>query len=300
MKIPSILRQYVWLINTLRNSGALTIDALASRWNDDDMDNGRPFSRSTFNRYRDAVLDTFGVIIDCRKAGRHSEYFIANPEVFSENTIEQWLLRTLTVGNALWESVSLYDRILLENVPEGEQFMPTIISAMRNNVALSLTYHRFGGTDKCYDVEPLAIKLFQRRWYLLGNVDGMLRTFSFDRITSVEKTSRSFTIPKDFKPKEYYNDFFGANSDKEVPIQKVVVRFYGWTINYIKTLPLHSSQQLVAQGDDFADFSYLIHPTMDFIDEILRYDDVVEVLEPKELRNLVIERYRRALSRYNN
>ena len=64
MKPSLIFTQYVWLVNTLRRYGRMTLDELSAKWQDDGIADGNPLSRTTFNRHRDAVLDMFGVIID--------------------------------------------------------------------------------------------------------------------------------------------------------------------------------------------------------------------------------------------
>ena len=61
MKPSLIFAQYVWLVNTLRRYGRLTLEELNEKWQDDDVADGNPLSRSTFNRHREAVLYMFGV-----------------------------------------------------------------------------------------------------------------------------------------------------------------------------------------------------------------------------------------------
>ena len=52
-------------------------------------------ARSSFNRHRDAILDMFGIIIDCDKRDGY-RYHIANAEVLTEETIQNWMLSTLS------------------------------------------------------------------------------------------------------------------------------------------------------------------------------------------------------------
>ena len=65
MKPAIKFRQYIWIINTLRAYKRLTFADLQEKWENDDMGDGSPLQRSSFNRYRDDIVDMFGIIIDC-------------------------------------------------------------------------------------------------------------------------------------------------------------------------------------------------------------------------------------------
>ena len=204
MKPSIIFHQYIWIINTLRTFGRLTFDELAQKWQADKVANGNPLQRSSFNRHRDAILDMFGIIIDCE--ARTYKYYISNPEVLNDDAIERWLLSTLTVQGVLSDSVSIKDRIVLEEVPAGEEYLQTIIRAIKANKRLRIGYQRFGSENYETTISPYALKLFHRRWYLLAYTGRHMATYSLDRMTLVEMTSEKFTFPFDFSAREYFSD----------------------------------------------------------------------------------------------
>lgn len=76
MKPSIIFHQYIWIINTLRRKGRLTLEQLNDRWMRDGVADGNPLPRTTFNRHRDAILDMFGVVIECDKSSGY-KYYIA-------------------------------------------------------------------------------------------------------------------------------------------------------------------------------------------------------------------------------
>ena len=47
---------------------------------------------------------------------------------------------------------------------------------------------------------------------------------------------------------------------------------------------LHHSQREIASTEHYTDFSFDIRPTSDFLGELLRHSNGIEVLEPLELR----------------
>ncbi|MBQ7420431.1 MAG: WYL domain-containing protein [Prevotella sp.] len=294
MKPAIIFHQYIWLINMLRQYRRMTLEELNQRWIADEVAEGNPLSRSSFNRHRDAILDMFGVIIDCDS---RYHYFISNPEVLDDDSLERWMLSTLTVGSVLSDSAALKERIILENVPAGEEFLQTIIRAIKAGRRILLGYQRFGAEAYEKIVSPYALKLFHQRWYLLSFTGRHYAIYSLDRMLSVTLTDESFTLPDDFSPQQYFSEYFGVLTD-ETPMTHIVLRAYGNMANYLRTLPLHTSQREVAQKDDYVDFSLDLRPTSDFIGEILSHDAALEVMEPLTLRQQLQRRIKDMCQRY--
>ena len=297
MKPALIFQQYIWLINAFRRHGRMTLDELNERWVREEVAEGNPLSRSIFNRHRDAILDMFGVILDC-DAKKGYKYFIANREVLDDDSLERWMLSTMTVGGVLSDSISLKDRIILENVPAGEEFLQTIIRAIKSGKKILMTYQRFGAESYEKVVAPYALKLFHQRWYMLSFTGRHYAIYSLDRMQAVCLTDEDFKMPKDFSPQDYFAEYFGVLT-LEIPMAHVVVRTYGKTSNYFRTLPLHQSQRAVAVTADYTDFSFDIRPTADFLGELLSYDSGLEVLEPQELRQQMQRQVEAMLQRYN-
>jgi hypothetical protein len=295
MKPARIFQQYVWLINTLRQYKKLTLEEISTLWTKAQINDGNPLTRTSFIRHKDAILNMLGVIIDCEQ--KTYKYYIANPEVLNDDSIEGWMLSTLTVSTVLSDSLSLRDRILLENVPAGEEYLQTIIQALKANRRLLITYQRFG--DESYEktISPYALKLFHQRWYLLAFTGRHYATYSLDRMLSVRLSDESFEMPADFSPQDYFAEYFGVLTD-ETPMAHVVIRTYGKTPNYLRTLPLHASQREVNHTEEYTDFSFDIRPTYDFINALLTHADGLEVLEPADLRLKIREILTRTLNKY--
>ena len=296
MKPARIFQQYIWIINTLRQYKKLSLEELNNLWQNDDVNGGAPLSRTTFNRHKDSILDMFGIIIECTTFPGY-KYYIANPEVLGDDSIEGWLFSTLTVSTVLSDSVSLRERILLENVPAGEEFLQTIIQALKANRKLLITYQRFGQDSYEKTIFPYALKLFHQRWYLLAFTGRHYATYSLDRMLAVSMTEETFERPDDFSPEAYFSEYYGILTD-DTPMAHVVIRTYGSTPNYLRTLPLHASQKELQSTDEFTDFSLDIRPTADFINTLVSHSDGLEVLEPADLRLKIREILTRTLNRY--
>lgn len=87
MKIPTLFKEYIWLVETIQQAGRITFAEINKRWIKTEMSGGVDFSRTTFNRHRDAILDIFGIIIECdRKDG--SKYYIENERILREDSVQ--------------------------------------------------------------------------------------------------------------------------------------------------------------------------------------------------------------------
>ncbi len=246
MKRQQIFRQQIWLIATLMRHGRLTLQELSEKWESDEMADSMPLSRTTFNRHRDAVFDMLGVIIECDVKDGY-RYYIANPSLLNDDTLEHWLLSTLTVNTSLADSVSVKERIVLENVPAGEEYLPLLITAIRQNRRVRLTYRRFGMTPTEKTVAPYMLKLFHRRWYLLAFTGRHYPIYSLDRFEALALDESTFEMPDDFSPHQYFSEYFGVLTD-DTALQHVVIRCWGNVPAYLRTLPLHHSQREIGSG----------------------------------------------------
>ena len=296
MKPAQIFHQYIWIINTLRAHRQLTFEELNKKWQDDQVADGNPLQRSSFNRHRDAILDMFGIIIDCDK--KTYKYYISNKDVLCDDSIERWLFSTLTVHGMLADSAAVKERLVLENAPAGEQYLDIIIRAIRTNRCLHIGYKKFQAEGYEKVVCPYALKLFRQRWYLLAlNDEDQMRIYALDRVTMVELTDDAFEMPENFSPGAYFSEYFGVLTN-DTPMAHVIVRAHKWMPNYLRTLPLHHSQRELVSTPDYTDFSFDIRPTSDFLGELLRHSDGIEVLEPLDLREKMRQMIADTLKRY--
>lgn len=290
MKTPELFKEYIWLLNTIYQTGKISFSDINKKWLNTEMSGGLDFSRTSFNRHKDAIEEIFGIIIECDKKDGF-KYYIANKSVLHEDTIQNWMLSSLTVHIAVQEGVSLQERILLENIPSGYKYLQSILEAMKTNHCLSFTYQKYNDAEiKTYtDAEPYCLKLYKQRWYMLTKVKQQFRIFSLDRIKHLEVLAQSFQLSKDFDAEEFFHDYFGVFRDEAAPPQKVVIRASKAERPYLRDLPLHHSQKEIVTTDEYSDFSYFISPTDDFIGEILRKKDRLYVISPIELRKKVLK-----------
>ena len=280
------LPKYTWLIEIIRRAGKISHKDLSDKWlSHKQLSDCRPLHRATFNRWRDAIYDQFGIVIECQKTGGYL-YYIANPEDIDEDKLKKWMLDSFAVGNVIGENMALKGRILVDEIPSGRDHLTTILEAMKDNRVICITYHPFKKSQGyTFPIEPYCVKLFENRWYVLGrNNRGEIKIYGLDRIENVEVTSEKFKLPSDFEADDYFSATFGIVIGTGEKPEKIIIRADEDHKHYLKSLPLHHSQRLIEDAGEYADFEIFVAPTYDFIMKLLQGGSKIEVIEPAHLR----------------
>lgn len=285
-----LIRKYIWLIDTVNQAGStgITFKDIRSKWERNDLlSGGIQYPKRSFHNHVTAIRELFGIEIACNK--NTNSYYIANSRELKDSSgFKGWLLDALSLNNQLEESSQLKDRILLEENPSGRELLPTILEAMRDNKMLTFSYKPYWVEDdhisNLYHVEPYALKVFKRRWYLLGKYgDSPLKVYALDRILDIDIEFESFTLPADFDAESFFSSCFGIIVSDEDP-QTIKLKVDAFQSNYLRSLPLHPSQKETERTEEYSVFTYFLRPTFDFIQELLTLRESAEVLAPKELR----------------
>lgn len=287
----NLINKYVWLVDTIYKAGRITYEEINEKWLDQDMDT-KPIPIRTFHKWKIAAEDMFNLVIECeRKGGYH--YYIDNKEEVKRGGLRNWLLNTISVSNALANSQSIKDRILLEYVPSGQDYLKPIIDAMKENRVLNITYQSYWNDEENdFKVQPYCVKLFKQRWYMVAKPDydeKQLRIYSLDRILKLHITDETFKMPKNWNAEDYFKDSYGIFVDKRIKPQRVLLKVNPSQANYIRDLRLHESQEEIARNNKYSVFRYWLSPQYDFIQELLWNGADVEVIEPQELRDQMTE-----------
>lgn len=277
----SFFKRYIWLVDLLSRRAYISLKEISNEWQKSPLnDTHAPLSERTFFNHRDAIFDIFGIEI---RNDRSLGFYIASSDMDGNSTGE-WMLHTLCLNNVLQENADMKHRILVEKAPSSEKFLTEVISAMRADKVISLTYQSFYHEGpSTFNVRPYCVKYFRQRWYMLGDSDLGLRVYSLDRFVDMEELDQTYRIPEEFDAEEFFNKYFGVCLE-ENPVVDVVIRVEDSQAKYFRSLPKHSSQKEADPIDGWTVFTYRLVPTFDFKQEILSYGADVEVLAPESLR----------------
>ena len=288
-----LFRRYLWLLETIYRKGNVTFEEINDEWLRNSSLNPErdDIPLRTFHSHRSAVQEMFDINITCDRKNGYV-YHIEDELTDKGNKMRNWMLNSLSVNSLIRESKDMKKHILLEEIPSGQDYLIPLIEAIRSGNKVEFTYKSYWEPNsKDVLAEPYCLKLFRQRWYLLAiKTDKQeLRTYPLDRMSNLKTTEQKFRIPDDFDPDAYFADFLGVLTDFEEDVQTVKIRVFDEQLNYLKSLPLHHSQELINETESYADFSFFITPTFDFIQALLMYGSKLEVLEPEWLRNDILE-----------
>ncbi|WP_262731244.1 helix-turn-helix transcriptional regulator [Alloalcanivorax marinus] len=152
-----------------------------------------------------------------------------------------------------------------------------------------------GASDRT--VHPQRLLHYRHNWYLLAYCEqaGELRLFSLDRIDTPQAADRSCRQIASESLDAFIGDSFGLFTG--TPSRWAELRFSPHAARWVADELWHPDQQGEWRDDCFHLKVPYSDPT-ELIMEVLRHGPDVEVLGPRELRELVQQRLERALTGY--
>lgn len=293
--------RYIWLIDTIDKSRIpLDFEHIVKLWQASPYAYMGGLSIRTFHEHRKGIKEMFDIDIACDKSSLFT-YYIKNPEVLKKNTYAQMLLRKYSVPQDFSTFSMMRDRIILEEIQHGTAYFDAIIEAMRNNTEVVVDYQRYGGQLETLTLQPYALKVYNRRWYVLGYIKEKeaIRHLALERFINFHATNIQFDFPKDFIPRKYYDNVVGIYVNDQLPLEKIKIRVYGVEVEYLRMLPLHKSQcEVKSKYGEYAEFTYRVCLTPDLKSKLLSLGSHVEVLEPLEYREKIMSEIKDAMNRY--
>lgn len=299
-----LIRRYVWLVNTIRKAGHITLEDIKRKWEEETnlhLKDEDKIPTRTFHRHREAIEELFGIKIECDRFNGNT-YYIVNPEVLSHPSFTSWIFNALAIDNQLLANQEVAGKIHFEEAPGGAEYLPLIISALSSHNELRLSYRGFGKWDETKaNVKPYGLKQSAKRWYLLATLadGGPLTAYALDRIEECDITDIQFAPDRTINLKSYFDEVVGINLDEEYDCEEVTFRIYGLQRAYVESLPLHKTQKCIRREKEYSDYSVMVRPEYEFVHEILKQGFSAEVLTPAWLRDEIRWQAEEILKRYS-
>jgi predicted DNA-binding transcriptional regulator YafY len=183
----------------------------------------------------------------------------------------------------------------------GLEFLPMLYDSMRQEKTLFLQYQPFRDELKRWILHTYLLKEYNNRWYAIGYVEpeGRIFNIALDRIQELESHGNRFVKDDTFDPKTYFQHVIGVSIPEERELARVVLRVHPKQAPYLRTKPLHASQQIVGTEEDgYVLFELHVIPNTELNMKLLSFGRKVEVLEPVSLRDQIKEELEQALQTY--
>lgn len=173
----------------------------------------------------------------------------------------------------------------------GTDLFFIILKAIKDKKKIEFHYSQYEKREVTMRlVSPLGLKEFKGFWYIVASDKEGIKTFGLDRISSLGVSLENSLVPVDFDLDDYYKHCYGIVRLPNDEPQEIIIKTAPIKAAYYKANPLHHSQKIVEENEDFTTFSLFIYLTYDLQQELRSHgDDQVKVLKPE--RALDKERY---------
>lgn len=256
------------------------------------------FSKRTLQRDLKEIRNVFGIDIEYSKTNKG--YYISQNE--TENMNFQRMMEAFDMFNSLNLAQDLTPFIHLEKRrPQGTENLYGLLHAIKNKLKIKFTYQKFWEEILSQRlVEPYALKEFKNRWYVLAKdtKDNNIKSFALDRLTNLEITTQHYQYPDNYSIEQSYRYCFGIISPNGSDPQDIILSFDPFQGKYIKTLPLHETQEILTDNDQETRIKLKLCLTHDFIMELLSFGNNMKVIEPKKLADEIKEAHKNAYKQY--
>lgn len=279
------LSRYNLIIQKLRKAPA-TFEEIAGYLERESKLQGYNFviSKRTFDRDREDIASLYNMEV-------HYDFGTRKYTIESEQNPEanERILEAFDTFNALNVTDRLSAYVHLEKRrPQGTEHFYGLLHAIKNRLQIGFTYHKYWeDAVSLRTVEPYALKEFKNRWYVLARdlKDGKVKSFALDRLSGLEISNTGFEPLARFDVNSYYRYCFGIIGSGEMQPEKIILSFDPFQGKYIKSLPLHQSQQTLVDSESELRIQLTLYPTYDFVQELLSLGPSVRVLSPQSLIN---------------
>lgn len=260
---------------------------------DDSLEIG--FSKRTLQRDISDIKTAWGIGVTYSKTEKG--YYIQDTNAENMNfrrMMEAFdLFQSLNIANDLSPYIHFE-----KSRPQGTENLYGLLHAIKNRLQVRFTYHKFWEEEASQRIgSPYALKEFKNRWYILvkDNHDDRIKTFALDRLAELEITNKKFTLPRDLDICHYFRYSYGITRPDNAEPEKIILSFEPLQGKYIKTLPLHDTQQILTDTEDELQIKLNLYITHDLVMELMSYGDAVKVLQPPSLAEVLRTAHKNAI-----
>lgn len=252
----------------------------------DDLD--LRISKRTLNRDLKEIQELFGLVITFNF--KTAKYLLDLDES-SENHLE--LLESFETIQAFGRARRLTGKVFFEQrTARGTEFLKSILEAIENQKAISIIYEKFWTQTPLRRIlKPIALKEYLHRWYVLGwNENDELRFFGLDRIHSLEILPDKAINPPAPNLENRFLQTIGITNEPNDPIETVLLTFTQFKGQYILSMPLHPTQQIMEETKDTIQISLRVKLNYELVSIILSHGNEVRVDGPEGLKKMIQEK----------
>lgn len=176
----------------------------------------------------------------------------------------------------------------------------TVMQALKTSRILEIEHHNLNNNEtKSRKINPYHIVCKSGSWYIIGfcHKRQEIRIFSLARITKAKITNERFCTPADFKVEDYIDPGFGVFASEKT---NYTIKFLckGKLAQIAREYKWHPHQSTVENEDGTVTVSFDTTQLTTAHQLMVKLGSNAVVLEPPELKTLVIETAQKILDNY--
>lgn len=255
-------------------------------------------SKRTLQRDIKTIAEVYGLEIKYdRQVGK---YTITND---LQSVTQQKLLETVDIYHALLLKDKISDKLIFEQrQPQGTQHLVPILKAITDKKQIKFNYQKYWEEqEETKTIEPRFLKEYKQRWYAVG-IDIQKeapRIYGLDRIQNLIITATDCKF-ENMDIESLFTNSFGIISPNNEKPMLIELTFTAFQAKYIKSLPLHHSQQIIKEDAVQVIFSVFVVPTFDFKMELMSYGDSLVNIKPQSLKKEIMNQHTNAVGLLKN
>ncbi|PWJ42045.1 helix-turn-helix transcriptional regulator [Sediminitomix flava] len=184
------------------------------------------------------------------------------------------------------------------------KWLNILTKGITSKKVFSIGYQKFGASDSSvYTLHPFMIREYKDRWYVVGYISEKddVRIFGIDRITDCQEVETDFSYAQEskFDPIEFFKYTYGITALSEEP-KDVVLSFTPYSGNFVKSAPIHSSQETILDDDNETRIKLKVVVNYELKNWIMGFGSSVKVLEPITLKEEIKEEIEKMLRNYSS
>ena len=167
----------------------------------------------------------------------------------------------------------------------GQEYIEELVYAIDNKYEIKIAYQPYySDEEQMRRLLPVYLKEYKNRWYLLGYKfeENKIKTYALDRVKRLKVFEKTCEQKIEFDPLYYFEHSFGITTP-DVPVRIVILRFNKNEAPYIKSLPIHSTQEIIEETDEHLTISITVTLSYELFEFILSKSPDVKVLSPIEV-----------------
>ena len=182
---------------------------------------------------------------------------------------------------------------------KGREYITPIKNALVKQICLRINYKPFDGQIKIHKVSPHILKEYNNRWFLLcTDMNDKIHTMALDRIEKLEDWIADEYRPYRLDLNNYFDNCIGVSKTLDKKPIHLIFKITPKQYNYIKTKPLHQSQQEIDSNDDWVTVSLDVIENFELRQKLMTFLPDIEILEPKHFREDIKKTLKKAYSLY--